>query len=114
MTITTLLTNCDKDNCESDAHNWKNDAHNVLTEFKAVDKEIKNHYDIFKKEEFANSRLFLRTDDSVKFEKKYGVELPKLKNWFKTKDFGFISYDKDIISIDYKLSIIISLLLIIQ
>ncbi|CAN5214425.1 hypothetical protein BH09BAC3_BH09BAC3_26020 [soil metagenome] len=102
LTTATLLTNCNsKDNCESETTNWKNDAQSILTEFKTVDNEIKSHYDIFKKEEFANSKLFLRTDDSVKFKDKYGKELPKLKSWFKTKD-GFISYDKEIITIGYK------------
>ena len=102
LTIATPLTNCNKDNCDSETLNWKNEAQTILTEFRHVDKEIKSHYDIFKKEEFDSLRLFLRTDDSIKFEKKYGVELPRLKNWFKTKDFGFISYDKEIISIGYK------------
>ena len=102
LTTLTLLTSCSNDNCEAETANWKNDAQSVLTEFKTVDNEIKTNYDIFKKEEFANSRLFLRTDDSVKFEDKYGIELPKLKTWFKTKDFGYISYDKEIISVMYK------------
>jgi hypothetical protein len=104
LTLTTvvLLTDCsNKDNCEFETANWKNDAQSVLTEFKTVDNEIKTHYDIFKKEEFASSRLFLRTDDSAKFENKYGVELPKFKSWFRTKG-GFISYDKEIVSIVYK------------
>jgi hypothetical protein len=102
MTMAILLVNCSKDNCESETLNWKDGAQTVLSEFKAVDKEIKNHYDIFKKEEFDSARLFLRTDDSVDFEKKYGVELPKLKAWFKTKEWGFVSYDKEITSIVYK------------
>jgi hypothetical protein len=103
LTLTTavLLSNCGKDNCESETANWRKDAQSVLTEFKIVDNEIKTHHDIFRKEEFANSRLFLRTYDSVKFEEKYGIELPKLKSWFKTKN-GFISYDNEIISIGYK------------
>jgi hypothetical protein len=100
LTIATLLASCNKDTCESETLSWKNDAQTILTEFKDVDQEIKNHYDIFKKE--GTDKLFLRTDDSVKFERKYGVELPKLKNWFKTKDFGFISYDKEIISVGYE------------
>jgi hypothetical protein len=100
--VATLFMGCARDTCETETQQWKRDAKEVLCEFKTVNDEIKNHHGIFRKEEFATARLFLRTDDSVRFENKYGIELPKLKKWFKKSDWGFISYDNEIITVNYK------------
>jgi len=104
LTLTTAFTGCNIDTCELETQNWKENAGQTLNEFKEVEGEIKTHQEIFKKDELWKQRLFLRVDDALNIEKKYGIKLPKLKKWFMTKDQRFISYDyaNEIISATYK------------
>src|SRR5688572_2374150 len=99
--LTSLFQSCERDTCDLETKNWKDDAAGVLAEFKTVNDEIKKNYESFDKGEFGKGQLFIRWDDSDKIPNKYGVELPKLKAWFKGKNWGYISYKRDIIEVNY-------------
>jgi hypothetical protein len=90
--------------CESKSKTWKNEAPQILEEFKLVDVEIKKHALHLKMNKNKNS-IYLDNRDTLKLEQTCGVQLPQLKKWFRehsSSPWNYISYTNENITVNIK------------
>ncbi|PSR52264.1 hypothetical protein AHMF7605_01360 [Adhaeribacter arboris] len=107
LTLTcSLLGQCNSFNnfnkCEEKVAEWRNEAPKILKEFQDVEEEITQNKTALKIASLDEQDLFIRTDFPEKYEREKSIKLPKLKKWFSSKDWGFISYKGETKQIHYR------------
>lgn len=100
ITCAFTLLRCNSfDECEDAASRWKAEAPQALKDLSEVKKEIESNDSL--REQISTKTLFLSDNKVENLEKKYGISMPKAKDWF-NKYSGYISFQEQRIQVAFR------------